>query len=110
MTEQDYQLLQHIQSQPLKRIIRFSPLPFPSSIPAACERIKKLRKKGYVRETDYYIYILAEGEMVLEDYLLEQQRQQPHHKSVLTKENIMFVFKLLSCVFAIAAAIKEMFF
>ena len=87
-------------------------LRFPPSSSVAKERLDKLKELCYVRRCSDYYSLTPKGEVALEDYLLEQNRQQPqsHHKSVFTKENIMFVFKLLSCVFAIAAAIKELLF
>ena len=113
MTEQDCKLLEYVQSQPYKRINKVLLLTtFSKSIPATGARIDELVKKNHLRRTSCDVFITPQGEKAIEDYLLEQKHQQPqsHHKSVFTKENIIFVFKLLSCVFAIAAAIKELLF
>lgn len=76
MLEQDYKLLAYIQSQPRKRLNKIQALSFSPSVPANRARIDELKDKKYIRETTYYIDILPKGEKALEDYLLEQNRQQ----------------------------------
>lgn len=74
MTEQDYKLLAYIHQYGKLSIIYA--LQFPPNASVARKRLDKLEKLGYIRYHDTCYSLTPTGEILLEDYLLEQNRQQ----------------------------------
>lgn len=120
MPEQDYKLLVYLQSQPHKRLNKYAVLTYSSSVPATRARIDELKEKGYIQESLYYIRLLPPGEKAIEDYQIEQQRQQKEQESpykplkektslnsFFSKDNIMFASAIIGTICAIITTVNS---
>ncbi len=74
MTEQDYKLLAYIHQYGKLSIIYA--LQFPPNAGVAKRRLDNLKKLGYIRYHSDCYSLTPDGELLLEDYLVEQNRQQ----------------------------------